>query len=102
MRYFLKHDPAREIARLRVPALAVWGERDVQVLPEVNAPPVRKALEKAPEGSRAVILPSLNHLLQTCETGDVLEYARIEETMSPLALGEITSWMTKQINSVDN
>ena len=28
-------------------------------------------------------MPNMNHLFQVCKTGDVLEYAKIEETISP-------------------
>jgi hypothetical protein len=32
-------------------------------------------------------------MFQVCETGDVLEYAKIEETMSPIALDVIGTWI---------
>ena len=38
-------------------------------------------------------LPSLNHLLQTADTGDISEYGKIEETMSPTALQIIGDWI---------
>ena len=42
------------------------------------------------------ILPGLNHLLQTSETGLPDEYDKIEETISPLALDAIRIWATEQ------
>ncbi len=95
MRYFLAYDPAPAIAELSIPALALWGERDQQVLVDVNLPPVRKALAGGHPASKAEVLPGLNHLFQTCETGDVQEYARIEETMSPVAMARIADWVQK-------
>lgn len=41
-------------------------------------------------------LPGLNHLFQTAKTGSPMEYAQIEETMSPVALEKISSWILKQ------
>jgi uncharacterized protein len=95
MRYFLAYDPAPAIAELSIPALALWGERDLQVLVDINQPPVQNALAGGHPASSAEVLPGLNHLFQTCKTGDVQEYARIEETMSPVALARIADWVQK-------
>jgi len=43
-----------------------------------------------------VELPGLNHLFQTAKTGAVGEYSEIEETMSPVALDKVASWILKQ------
>ena len=40
----VQYDPIPAIAELSAPALALWGERDVQVIVGVNAPPVKEAL----------------------------------------------------------
>ena len=42
------------------------------------------------------IVPGVNHLFQTCETGDLSEYATIEETFSPNALSIFEDWLGKQ------
>jgi len=39
------------------------------------------------------VLPGLNHLFQTAETGAPDEYARIEETMAPEALSTVAAWV---------
>jgi hypothetical protein len=41
----------------------------------------------------------LNHLLQTSETGLPLEYARIEETIAPAALEEISGWIQERVQT---
>ena len=41
----------------------------------------------------------LNHLFQHCETGQVKEYGRIEETFSPEVLGALTDWITRRFVS---
>jgi hypothetical protein len=41
-------------------------------------------------------LPGLNHLFQTAKSGTPSEYGQIEETMSPVALDKIASWILKQ------
>ncbi len=97
MRFFLSYDPIPALKKLRAPALALWGEKDQQVLAGINAPPVQAALAAGHPASEAEVLPSLNHLLQTSETGDVLEYARIEETMATVALERIASWLKDRV-----
>jgi hypothetical protein len=42
-------------------------------------------------------LTNLNHLLQTAETGNISEYGKIEETMSPTALQIIGDWILEQM-----
>jgi tetrahydromethanopterin S-methyltransferase subunit E len=39
------------------------------------------------------LMPGLNHLFQTAVTGSPMEYATIEETMSPSALRLMTEWI---------
>ena len=96
-RYFLTYDPATALRKVTCPVLAINGSLDKQVLPDQNLPAIRKALDEA--GNKRVEideLPGLNHLFQTAKTGAPTEYAEIEETMSPVALEKITSWILKQ------
>jgi hypothetical protein len=41
-------------------------------------------------------LPKLNHLFQTSETGSLGYYAKIEETIAPVALKTIGDWILKR------
>ena len=97
MRYFLNYDPATALRKVTCPVLAINGSLDKQVLPSQNLPPIRKALEDAGNKHFEIDeLPGLNHLFQTAKTGSPAEYAQIEETMSPVALEKISSWILKQ------
>jgi len=94
MRYFLAADPQPALRALRVPALAVFGGHDLQVPPDQNEGPMRAALAASGvAGSEVVVLPRLNHLFQTSETGSIVEYGRIEETMSPVLLDTVSDWI---------
>ncbi len=94
LRWFLAHDPAPAVQGLRCPVLALNGEKDRQVDAAQNLGGLRAALQAGQNPDFAcVALPDLNHLLQTCRTGMVEEYARIEETMAPAALAAITDWL---------
>jgi uncharacterized protein len=96
-RYFLTYDPAVTLRKVTCPVLAINGSLDKQVLPSQNLPRIRKALEDAGNKHFEVTeLPGLNHLFQTAKTGSPAEYAEIEETMSPVALEKMSSWILKQ------
>jgi len=93
-RYFIAYDPATALRKVTCPVLAINGGKDTQVPAKLNLPAVRKALDQA--GNKhyeADELPGLNHLFQTAKTGSPSEYAQIEETISPVALDKISSWI---------
>lgn len=96
-RYFLTYDPGIALRKVRCPVLAINGEKDLQVSPTLNLPVIRKALEDGGNKNFEVDeLPGLNHLFQTANTGSVNEYASIDETISPVALDKIASWILKR------
>ncbi len=94
-RYFLTYDPAIALRKVTCPVLAINGSLDKQVLPDQNLPPIRKALADNPH-AEVDELPGLNHLFQTAKTGSPSEYAQIEETISPVALDKMATWIAKQ------
>ncbi len=97
MMSFAKSDPTQHLSRVIQPVLALFGELDLQVLPDVNAEPMRAALENAPTDDVTIVtLPGHNHLFQNAQTGSPAEYASIEETFSPNALEIVTSWITQR------
>ena len=97
MRYTLTYDPATALRKVACPVLALNGEKDLQVSAAQNLPAIKKALE---EGGNKQIeideMPGLNHLFQTAKTGSPTEYAQIEETISPVALDKVATWILKQ------
>jgi uncharacterized protein len=96
-RYFLTYDPATALRKVTCPVLAINGSLDKQVLPGQNLPSIRQALQEAGNQHFEVDeLPGLNHLFQTARTGSPAEYAQIEETMSPVALDKMATWIRKQ------
>ncbi|HLK54214.1 MAG TPA: alpha/beta fold hydrolase, partial [Candidatus Angelobacter sp.] len=94
MRYFISYDPAPALAKVTCPVLALNGSKDVQVSPSQNLPAIRKALEAGGNKHFEIVeLPGLNHLFQTTKTGSPNEYAQIEETIAPVALDKIATWI---------
>lgn len=98
MQYFIKYNPAIALRKVKCAILALNGEKDLQVPPKENLEAIKSALEKG--GNKKVTtkeLANLNHLFQECKTGSPNEYAEIEQTFSPIALNEITKWITNQV-----
>lgn len=94
MRYFLAYDPAPALQQLKMPVLALNGSKDLQVPAAVNLAATEKALQSAGNKRYTIKeLPGLNHIFQTADTGQVHEYATIEETLAPIALETISTWM---------
>lgn len=96
MFYFIRHDPAPVLEKVKCAVLAVNGEKDLQVSPKENLGAIDQALKKG--GNKQVTIrefPGLNHLFQECKTGSPAEYAAIEQTFSPTALDEIMKWILK-------
>ena len=93
-RFFLTYDPATALGKVKIPILALNGEKDVQVPFKQNLPAIEAALKAA--GNPDVTIwpfPNLNHLFQTSKTGLPNEYAQIEETMAPVVLEMIAKWI---------
>jgi pimeloyl-ACP methyl ester carboxylesterase len=94
MRFFVTYDPQPALEKVKCPVLAINGEKDLQVPPGQNLPAIEKALRAGGNKDfKAVELPGLNHLFQTCKTGSVAEYQQIEETISPTALNLMGNWI---------
>ncbi|HEX7707417.1 MAG TPA: alpha/beta hydrolase [Thermoanaerobaculia bacterium] len=87
-------DPAAYLRTVKVPVLALFGEKDFQVDAKVNAAAVQKALEAAGNSDYDVhIFPGLNHLFQHSTTGSLEEYSTIEETFAPVVLERVGGWI---------
>jgi uncharacterized protein len=96
-RYFVNYDPAIALRKVQCPVLAIIGEKDVQVPARQNLPAIREALEEGGNKHFDVEeVPGLNHLFQTAKTGGPMEYAQIEETISPVALDKMAGWILQQ------
>jgi fermentation-respiration switch protein FrsA (DUF1100 family) len=96
-RFFIAYDPKPILMKVRCPVLAINGELDLQVPPKENLSVIEAALKAGGNKNYTIReLPKLNHLFQSAQTGSLLEYAKIEETISPIALETITRWILTQ------
>jgi uncharacterized protein len=90
----IDYDPAPIMAKVKCPVLVLNGDLDLQVVADVNVPAIQSAFRKG--GNQQVTVrrfPKLNHLFQTAATGLPDEYQEIDETMAPVVLESIASWL---------
>lgn len=98
MKFFLSYDPAPALEKLKIPVLALNGSKDMQVSPSQNLPPIEAALKRGGNKKYEIReLAGLNHFFQECNTGMANEYSRIEQTLSPVLLDEVTRFI-KQVS----
>lgn len=88
-RQMIAHDPSDSLRAVRVPMLALYGSKDLQVAPDQNGP----ALRALKPDADIVVLPGLNHLLQPATTGLMAEYGQIETTLAPDAISTVVDWV---------
>lgn len=93
----ITYDPSTAIEKVKCPVLAMNGDRDLQVIPDPNLKAWETALKKAGNNDFTIRrLHGLNHLFQTCRQCTPEEYEQIEETISPVALDAMASWILKR------
>jgi uncharacterized protein len=93
-KFFLTYDPAPALQEVKVPVLALFGGKDVQVSAAVNEPAVKAALAKG--GNQRVttkIFPEANHLFQAAGTGSPNEYATLPKEFLPGFLDTLRGWI---------
>ncbi len=93
-KFFLTHDPSKDIERLSIPVLALNGSKDIQVDPKTNLPAIENALKKSKSKNYTTReLPGLNHLFQHCKKCTIEEYGELEETFAPEVLEIMRDWI---------
>jgi hypothetical protein len=81
--------------------LAITGTKDVQVLPRLNVPGIRKALTEGGNTAFEIVeLEGLNHMFQMSQTGSMNEYVTIQETFNPAALKVIGDWIVRHTTPI--
>lgn len=93
-RSLLSCDAAAYLRQVPCPTLALFGDLDLQVPAATHEPRLRAALAAAGNADVTVErYPRLNHLFQTAQTGALEEYEEIEETMAPVVLDRVATWI---------
>lgn len=93
---FVDYDPAAALQSLRMPVLAFYGSKDLQVPADQNAPLARTLLASDPDAD-VHVFEGLNHLMQPATTGSPTEYGQIPITIAPEVLEYVTGWLTRRV-----
>ncbi|MDG2055023.1 MAG: alpha/beta fold hydrolase [Phycisphaerales bacterium] len=94
---FLRYDPQPTLSQVTCPVLAINGELDLQVSCEENLEGIATALNQGGNSDTTIqSFPQLNHPLQHCKTGQISEYAQIDETISEEVLVLVAAWITER------
>lgn len=90
------YDPEPALRALRIPALALFGTKDVQVDAAVNDPLMRGFLAGNPAAT-VHTFDGANHLMQSAQTGMPDEYVSIATTIDPAVLDYMTAWLNRVV-----
>ncbi|MBO4614675.1 MAG: alpha/beta hydrolase [Bacteroidales bacterium] len=94
MYYSLNSNPQDDLCKIKIPLLALNGDKDVQVYSKDNLAGVEKAMKKAKNPNYKILeLKGLNHLFQKCIFGSPNFYGKNEETFNEDAMKEIAEWI---------
>ena len=91
MKFFLEYDPSEDISGTQCPVMVIYGDKDCQVSVKLN----KNEFEKLHPNAEVIVYPELNHLMQHANTGKPDEYYKIEETIAPEVLSDISRFILK-------
>lgn len=92
-RSFIETDPLSLYNNLNIPVLAIFGEKDIQVIAESNS----KALsDLSRENIQIKTIPEANHLFQQANTGMPGEYGVLDKEFTDGFLEAILGWLRAQ------
>jgi fermentation-respiration switch protein FrsA (DUF1100 family) len=99
MKFFLTHDPAVTMRRVKTPVLILTGSRDQQAAPEQVALMEAAFKEGGNKDVTARVLPDLNHLLVHDTDGFPLNYAKLPPPvmMQTDAVAMIADWLAPRL-----
>lgn len=98
-RFFIDYDPAADLRSIRVPVLALFGEKDMQVPAALNKPVLESLLETQTGGHdvRIKVIEGANHLFQEAKTGLSTEYGSLKKEYAPGVVDSITEWCVAKL-----
>src|SRR5699024_11746329 len=92
-RSLYSHAPTKDLHRLDIPVLVLFGGKDTQVSVEMNKATIEKALEKADIKYEMRVFKDANHLFQKAKTGAVSEYGKLENEFVDGFSSTIAQWI---------
>ncbi len=99
MKFFLTHDPAATMRRVKTPVLILTGSNDKQAVPEQVALQEKAFKEGGNKDVTARVLPGLNHLFVEDADGFPGNYAKLPQplVMQVGMVDMVTDWLAKRL-----
>jgi len=93
-RSFMDYDPAEDLKYLEIPVLAIFGEKDVQVLPLPNINEINRwKNENLAKNFSIQTIAKANHLFQESNTGMPQEYSTLDKEFAPGFFKSVKNWL---------
>lgn len=93
-RQMIRYNPAEYISKIKVPVLALNGEKDIMVTPDENLAAIAKFLDEAENKSyKTIKLEGLNHMFQHCNECTMAEIPSLPEAIAPEVLKIMGDWL---------
>ena len=90
---FIEFDPAETVSKLEVPMLAIFGEKDSQVIKSPNLQAAQNLIDESGISLSIVTIPEANHLFQKANTGMPGEYGMLEREFTDGFIEIIIEWL---------
>lgn len=94
-RFFVRYNPEIYLSKVKIPVLALNGDKDVLVAADLNLGNFKKYLEGNSDVT-TIAFPGLNHLFLPCKTCTQQEYSTIKEDIPEEVLSLISNWINKR------
>ncbi len=96
-KYFISCNPSDWLVKVKVPVLALFGGKDIQVPAALNIPALKESMAKAGNNDCTIeLLPDANHLFQKANTGQVEEYSTLKKEFCDKFLDIIADWVKEK------
>lgn len=97
MKLNMHYDPIPTLRRLRAPVLAIFGAEDDNVVPTLNLPPMKAALESAGnEDSTLLVMPDADHGLWRAANAD--RPLHMATGFAPGVWSTIQAWLVERFH----
>ena len=94
IRAFLKYDPRPDLKKVECNTLALFGEKDLQVIADINSLSMEKCFSKSGKKNYKIVkIKDANHLFQKAELGLPAEYPSLEKDFAPGFLDIVNDWI---------
>ena len=95
--YFVKHDPIKDIEKVNIPILALFGEKDLQVEAKLNIDAMQKLFKKTKQKNYTIkTLKDANHLFQKANSGSPSEYETLDKKFVDDFFSTMESWLKSE------